>query len=197
MLDGFFQGDPEPADNGIGRQVAARLPVPGAGPHAGPAAPLAIQPGHRSGPGGAADRHDHRVRHDQRRLRRRRATATRTPPPASPAGSCSTGWSGTTCVTGSRAAVRLRRRRVRQRDRDGAPGRRSAEDDGYLVTLTTDMNDDASYCLVFDAARVGDGPVCKIALPERISSGTHSTWARGSELRRWRRSETAARAIGL
>lgn len=26
----------------------------------------------------------------------------------------------------------------------------SAEDDGYLVTLTTDMNDDASYCLVFD-----------------------------------------------
>ncbi len=31
----------------------------------------------------------------------------------------------------------------------------SAEDDGYLVTLTTDMNDDASYCLVFDAARVG------------------------------------------
>ncbi len=24
----------------------------------------------------------------------------------------------------------------------------------YLVTLTTDMNDDASYCLVFDAARL-------------------------------------------
>ena len=27
-----------------------------------------------------------------------------------------------------------------------------AEDDGYLITLTTDMNDDASYCLVFDVA---------------------------------------------
>jgi len=61
-----------------------------------------------------------------------------------------------------------------------------AEDDGYLVTLTTDMNADASYCVVFDAARVSDGPVCKLALPERISSGTHSTWAPGSELRRWR-----------
>jgi carotenoid cleavage dioxygenase-like enzyme len=72
-----------------------------------------------------------------------------------------------------------------------------AEDDGYLVTLTTDMNADASYCLVFDAARVADGPVCKLALPERISSGTHSTWAPGSELRRWRNTDTAAGAIGL
>jgi carotenoid cleavage dioxygenase len=73
----------------------------------------------------------------------------------------------------------------------------SAEDDGYLITLTTDMTADASYCLVFDAARVGDGPVCKLALPERISSGTHSTWAAGSELRRWRESDVAAEAIGL
>jgi carotenoid cleavage dioxygenase len=72
-----------------------------------------------------------------------------------------------------------------------------AEDDGYLVTLTTDMNDDASYCLVFDAARLEDGPVCKIQLPERISSGTHSTWVAGSELRRWRETDTAAAAVGL
>ena len=73
----------------------------------------------------------------------------------------------------------------------------TGEDDGYLVTLTTDMNDDASYCLVFDAARVSDGPVCKLRLPERISSGTHSTWAPGPELRRWSTAETAADAIGL
>ncbi|OBK30508.1 apocarotenoid-15,15'-oxygenase [Mycobacterium asiaticum] len=73
----------------------------------------------------------------------------------------------------------------------------TGEDDGYLVTLTTDMNADASYCLVFDAARVGDGPVCKLALPERISSGTHSTWVAGSELRRWDHAESAASAVGL
>ena len=73
----------------------------------------------------------------------------------------------------------------------------TGEDDGYLVTLATDMNADASYCLIFDAARVDDGPVCKLALPERISSGTHCTWAPGSELRRWRTADTAARAIGL
>ncbi|MDZ4265328.1 MAG: carotenoid oxygenase family protein, partial [Mycobacterium sp.] len=73
----------------------------------------------------------------------------------------------------------------------------SAEDDGYLVTLTTDMAANASYCLVFDAARVEDGPVCKLALPERISSGTHSTWAPGSDLRHWRDTDSAASAIGL
>ncbi|TWP38685.1 apocarotenoid-15,15'-oxygenase [Leekyejoonella antrihumi] len=73
----------------------------------------------------------------------------------------------------------------------------SDEDDGYLVTLTTDLGADASYCLVFDAARVGDGPVCKLKLPERISSGTHSTWAPGEELRRWRTEDDAASAIGL
>src|SRR5262249_44682388 len=41
----------------------------------------------------------------------------------------------------------------------------TGEDDGYLVTLTTDMNADASYCLVFDAARIADGLVCKLQLP--------------------------------
>lgn len=73
----------------------------------------------------------------------------------------------------------------------------TAEDDGYLVTLTTDMPADASYAVVFDAARVGDGPVCKLKLPERISSGTHSTWAPGAELRRWQTADTAADAVGL
>jgi carotenoid cleavage dioxygenase-like enzyme len=63
--------------------------------------------------------------------------------------------------------------------------RTTAEDDGYLITLTTDMGADASYCLVFDTARLADGPVCKLALPERISSGTHSTWVSGERLRRW------------
>jgi carotenoid cleavage dioxygenase len=73
----------------------------------------------------------------------------------------------------------------------------ASEDDGYLVTLTTDMNADASYCLVFDARRVSGGPVCKLRLPERVSSGTHSTWVAGSELRRWHSSDSAAAAVGL
>ncbi|AMO59695.1 lignostilbene-alpha,beta-dioxygenase-like protein [Mycolicibacterium phlei] len=73
----------------------------------------------------------------------------------------------------------------------------TGEDDGYVVTIATDMNADASYALVFDAARIADGPMCKLALPERVSSGTHSTWVAGSELRRWRTEDSAAAAIGL
>ncbi len=51
------------------------------------------------------------------------------------------------------------------------------EDDGYVVTFVTDMNRDRSECLVLDARRIGDGPVARVRLPERISSGTHSCWA--------------------
>ena len=79
----------------------------------------------------------------------------------------------------------------------GVEERYSFEDDGYLVTIITDMNDDASYCLVFDAARVSDGPVCTLALPERVSSGTHSTWAAGADLRSWQQTDTEAEAVGL
>ncbi len=53
----------------------------------------------------------------------------------------------------------------------------TAEDDGYLVTFVTDMNEDRSECLVLDAADVTAGPVARIRLPERIASGTHSCWA--------------------
>ena len=60
------------------------------------------------------------------------------------------------------------------------------EDDGYLVTLTIDVVERphrSAGC--FDAARVADGPIARVRLPERISSGTHSTWAPGSALPGW------------
>ncbi|NVB77704.1 MAG: apocarotenoid-15,15'-oxygenase, partial [Kofleriaceae bacterium] len=60
----------------------------------------------------------------------------------------------------------------------------TAEDDGWLVTFVTDMNRDRSECHVFDAARIGDGPIAKVALPERISSGTHACWAPAAALSR-------------
>jgi carotenoid cleavage dioxygenase len=46
-----------------------------------------------------------------------------------------------------------------------------------------DLNDDASYCLVLDAERPWAEPVCKLRLPERISSGTHATWASRAQMR--------------
>ncbi|MDH3753429.1 MAG: carotenoid oxygenase family protein [Acidimicrobiia bacterium] len=57
--------------------------------------------------------------------------------------------------------------------RDGA----DHEDDGYLITFTVDVDRDRSECLVLDAAQPGAGPLARLALPERICSGTHATWA--------------------
>ncbi|MBN9099864.1 MAG: carotenoid oxygenase family protein [Pseudonocardia sp.] len=72
-----------------------------------------------------------------------------------------------------------------------------SEDDGYLVTIVSDMNRDLSECLIFDAHTVGDGPIARIRLPERVSSGTHSTWAPGAQIPDWRTHDDPATAVGL
>jgi carotenoid cleavage dioxygenase len=59
--------------------------------------------------------------------------------------------------------------------RDGA----TSEDDGYVVTFTTDMNQDSSECQIFDARSLERGPIARVRLPMRISSGTHAAWAPG------------------
>jgi carotenoid cleavage dioxygenase len=51
------------------------------------------------------------------------------------------------------------------------------EDDGYLVSFITDENTQTSECLLIDCKRFEAGPVVRIALPHKISSGTHSCWA--------------------
>jgi carotenoid cleavage dioxygenase len=53
----------------------------------------------------------------------------------------------------------------------------TAEDDGYLVSFLIDENRQSSECVLLDARRIEDGPVCRIALPHKISSGTHAVWA--------------------
>ena len=57
------------------------------------------------------------------------------------------------------------------------------EDDGYLVSFITDMKADRSECVLIDAKDIEAGPVCRIILPHRISSGTHATWADGQSIR--------------
>ena len=56
------------------------------------------------------------------------------------------------------------------------------EDDGYLVSFVTDLAEDRSECVVLDARDLAAGPVCRILLPHRISSGTHAWWADGASL---------------
>lgn len=58
-----------------------------------------------------------------------------------------------------------------------------SEDDGYIVSFITDMVENRSECVLIDAQNITDGPVCRIILPHRISSGTHATWADGPTVR--------------
>ncbi len=58
------------------------------------------------------------------------------------------------------------------------------EDDGYLVSFISDLKADSSECVLIDAKNIEAGPVCRIFLPERISSGTHATWGEGEAIRR-------------
>ena len=51
------------------------------------------------------------------------------------------------------------------------------EDDGYLVSFLIDENQGRSECVILDAKDITKGPICRIALPHKISSGTHAVWA--------------------
>ena len=57
------------------------------------------------------------------------------------------------------------------------------EDDGYLITFVSDMIEDRSECVIYDARKLAEGPVCRIILPGRMSSGTHATWSQGETIR--------------
>jgi len=60
----------------------------------------------------------------------------------------------------------------------------SSEDDGYLVSIITDVNKKSSACVLFDAANIANGPICTLPLPQQICSGTHATWAQMNEILR-------------
>ena len=131
VLDGFFEGEPEPGRHAApatsGRRRSGSWPSTGCRPRL-----------HRwrfnlvtgADARGAAVRQHHRVRHDQRRVRRRATTATPTPRPASPAGSCSTAWSSTTCRpaprNGSRSTTACTAARPRWPRASAAPPRTTA-----------------------------------------------------------------------
>ena len=58
----------------------------------------------------------------------------------------------------------------------------TAEDDGYVVTMVTDVERWVSEVLVFDAQHIGAGPVCTLEMPERVPAGFHATWVPGEWL---------------
>ena len=56
------------------------------------------------------------------------------------------------------------------------------EDDGYVIVMVADMNQDRSEILVLDASDIGRGPVATIVLPERMCIGTHACWVEGDRI---------------
>jgi carotenoid cleavage dioxygenase-like enzyme len=61
-------------------------------------------------------------------------------------------------------------------------GASAREDDGYLMTFVAEERTGRSECYVFDAARVSDGPVCRLPIPQRVPTGYHTEWVAGSEI---------------
>lgn len=51
------------------------------------------------------------------------------------------------------------------------------EDDGYVITFTINEAKGRSECLLIDSKKFAEGPVCRILLPHKICSGTHSVWS--------------------
>lgn len=55
----------------------------------------------------------------------------------------------------------------------------SGEDDGYVVTFTTD-SEGRSEAQVLDARNFAGAPIARVQLPQRVPAGFHGTWARGA-----------------
>ena len=55
-------------------------------------------------------------------------------------------------------------------------GGATREDDGYLLTITSDLNRDASSLLVLDADDLHRAPIATIRLPRRVTAGIHGSW---------------------
>ncbi|MBI5088359.1 MAG: carotenoid oxygenase family protein [Actinobacteria bacterium] len=52
----------------------------------------------------------------------------------------------------------------------------TAEDDGWLVTLVHDLNDDKAELVVLDAQDFARGYVARVLLPQRVPYGFHGNW---------------------
>lgn len=62
--------------------------------------------------------------------------------------------------------------------RDGA----TAEDEGYLITFVYDEDCDRSELWIVDARRFEQGPVARLAIPQRVPIGYHTCWVSQREM---------------
>ena len=161
----------------VGRAGAGRPRGGCGGDGRGPDAPLGARPARRLGDRDGARGAWRRVPDARRGAGgpRRRAGATRSPT-AGRAASGPAPWSRSTATAPwpptSWVPTSWRARRCSSRPQ--APGR--AEDDGWLLTITTTRDGAASQLLVLDATDVGGPPVAAVTLPRGVPSGFHGSW---------------------
>jgi carotenoid cleavage dioxygenase len=55
----------------------------------------------------------------------------------------------------------------------------TAENDGWLLNIVTDLADDTSRLVVLDARDITAGPVAEVLLPQRVPVGFHGNWSAG------------------
>ncbi len=60
----------------------------------------------------------------------------------------------------------------------------TAEDDGWLLTITTQRDRSGSQLLVLDATDVAGPPVAAVALPRAVPAGFHGSWVGDEEIER-------------
>ncbi len=58
-----------------------------------------------------------------------------------------------------------------------------SEDDGYVVSIMTNVLDETSSLVILDAGDMAGGPVAQVHLPQRVPLGFHGTWANTSEMK--------------
>ena len=63
------------------------------------------------------------------------------------------------------------------------------EDDGYLISYVSEANHAEIY--IWQAQTLGDGPIARIPLPQRIPGGSHAYWGNGSDIREAQMRQTA------
>jgi carotenoid cleavage dioxygenase len=67
--------------------------------------------------------------------------------------------------------------RERYRFPDGVYGSEAPIAGEFVVTFTIDTVRDSSECQIFRVNAISQGPIARVALPERICAGTHACWA--------------------
>ena len=61
----------------------------------------------------------------------------------------------------------------------------TAEDHGYLVVFCWNEKTEVQELQVFDAQKIGDGPVARVKLPHRVPLGFHACWMKPNQIDGW------------